>query len=130
MVCPYKILLFLINPTLTPFQLTKEEEASATGEDLEVRREDQEKINRFSSLHQKETALEEQLQGKIVSALIRVQTWNWQHDWKVVCVGLSEKSGLTFVVIYRRRKKILRRSPRNWSWWTRRIVFRMCCPSF
>lgn len=34
-----------------------------------MRREDQEKINRFSSLHQKETALEEELQGKIVSAL-------------------------------------------------------------
>jgi hypothetical protein len=47
-------------------QLTKEEEASAGNEDLEVRREDQEKINRFSSLHQKETALEEELQAKIV----------------------------------------------------------------
>jgi prefoldin subunit 4 len=34
---------------------------------MEVRREDQEKINRFSSLHQKETALEEELRGKIVS---------------------------------------------------------------
>jgi prefoldin subunit 4 len=33
---------------------------------MEVRREDQEKINRFSSLHQKETALEEELRGKIV----------------------------------------------------------------
>ncbi|OAL04998.1 Prefoldin, subunit 4 [Phaeosphaeriaceae sp. SRC1lsM3a] len=45
--------------------LTKEEEASAGSEDMEVRREDQEKINRFSSLHQKETALEEELRGKI-----------------------------------------------------------------
>ncbi|EAT90235.1 prefoldin subunit 4 [Parastagonospora nodorum] len=45
--------------------LTKEEEASAGGEDMEVRREDQEKINRFSSLHQKETALEEELRAKI-----------------------------------------------------------------
>jgi prefoldin subunit 4 len=34
---------------------------------MEVRREDQEKINRFSSLHQKETALEEELRAKIVS---------------------------------------------------------------
>jgi hypothetical protein len=33
---------------------------------MEVRREDQEKINRFSSLHQKETALEEELRAKIV----------------------------------------------------------------
>jgi hypothetical protein len=47
-------------------QLTKEEEASAGGEDMEVRREDQEKINRFSSLHQKEEALEEELRAKIV----------------------------------------------------------------
>jgi hypothetical protein len=33
---------------------------------VQVRREDQEKINRFSSLHQKETALEEELRGKLV----------------------------------------------------------------
>lgn len=48
-------------------QLTKEEEAAAGGEDMEVRREDQEKINKFSSLHQKETLLEEELRAKIVS---------------------------------------------------------------
>lgn len=35
---------------------------------MEVRREDQEKINKFSSLHQKETNLEEELRTKIVSA--------------------------------------------------------------
>ncbi|KAJ4360510.1 uncharacterized protein N0V89_001075 [Didymosphaeria variabile] len=34
---------------------------------MEVRREDQEKINRFSSLHQKETAIEEELKAKLVS---------------------------------------------------------------
>ncbi|KAF2241145.1 Prefoldin, subunit 4 [Trematosphaeria pertusa] len=45
--------------------LTKEEEASAGGEDVQVRREDQEKINRFSSLHQKETALEDELRAKL-----------------------------------------------------------------
>ena len=38
---------------------------------MEVRREDQEKINRFSSLHQKETALEEELRAKIVSFHVR-----------------------------------------------------------
>lgn len=38
---------------------------------MEVRREDQEKINRFSSLHQKETALEEELGAKIVSFHVR-----------------------------------------------------------
>ncbi|KAF2119922.1 Prefoldin subunit-domain-containing protein [Lophiotrema nucula] len=43
--------------------LTKEEEASAS-EEMEVRREDQEKINRFSSLHQKETRLEDDLKAK------------------------------------------------------------------
>jgi len=31
-----------------------------------VRREDQEKINKFSSLHQKEELLEEELRAKIV----------------------------------------------------------------
>jgi hypothetical protein len=46
--------------------LTKDEEASAQSEDLEVRREDQEKINKFSSLHQKEEILEEELRAKIV----------------------------------------------------------------
>ncbi|KAJ8117150.1 hypothetical protein OPT61_g1570 [Boeremia exigua] len=45
--------------------LTREEEAAIGNEDLEVRREDQEKINRFSSLHQKETLLEEELRAKI-----------------------------------------------------------------
>ena len=57
---------------LTKLQLTKEEEASAGGDDMEVRREDQEKINRFSSLHQKETALEEELRAKIVSLHVRL----------------------------------------------------------
>ncbi|KAH7556054.1 hypothetical protein BM1_06580 [Bipolaris maydis] len=47
--------------------LTKDDEASAQSEDLEVRREDQEKINRFSSLHQKEEILEEELRAKIQS---------------------------------------------------------------
>lgn len=55
--------------SLTPTKLTKEEEASAGSEDMEVRREDQEKINKFSSLHQKETNLEEELRAKIVSAV-------------------------------------------------------------
>ncbi|KAH9870167.1 hypothetical protein J1614_007090 [Plenodomus biglobosus] len=45
--------------------LTKEEEAATGNEDMEVRREDQEKINRFSSLHQKEEIIEEELRAKI-----------------------------------------------------------------
>lgn len=43
--------------------LSKEEEASA-GDDTHVTREDQEKINRFSRLHQREGLLEEQLKMK------------------------------------------------------------------
>ncbi|EEH08527.1 prefoldin subunit [Histoplasma capsulatum G186AR] len=44
--------------------LSKEDEAAAGGDETEVRREDQEKINRFSRLHQRETMLEEQLKTK------------------------------------------------------------------
>ncbi|KAJ5362000.1 Prefoldin [Penicillium brevicompactum] len=46
-----------------PRMLEKADETSANDEN-EVRREDQEKINRFSRLHQRETVLEEQLKGK------------------------------------------------------------------
>ncbi|KAJ9638379.1 hypothetical protein H2199_007067 [Coniosporium tulheliwenetii] len=45
-------------------QLTKEDEASTGGEEIEVRREDQDKINRFSRLHQREMVLEEELKTK------------------------------------------------------------------
>ena len=38
-------------------------------EDLEVRREDQDKINKFSRLHQREMLLEEELKSKAVSRL-------------------------------------------------------------
>ena len=47
-------------------QLSRADEATAGSEDNEVRREDQEKINRFSRLHQRETVLEEQLKAKQV----------------------------------------------------------------
>lgn len=47
-------------------QLSKDDEAAAGGEDTEVRREDQDKINRFSRLHQRETVLEERLKAKQV----------------------------------------------------------------
>ncbi|KAJ9489203.1 hypothetical protein VN97_g4083 [Penicillium thymicola] len=46
-----------------PRMLTKADETSANDEN-EVRREDQEKINRFSRLHQRQTVLDEQLKGK------------------------------------------------------------------
>jgi prefoldin subunit 4 len=51
-------------------QLSKEDEAAA--EDIEVRREDQEKINKFSRLHQRESTLEEQLRQKQVRVFISV----------------------------------------------------------
>ncbi|KAL4970405.1 tubulin-binding prefolding complex subunit GIM3 [Aspergillus stella-maris] len=45
--------------------LSKEDEATiGSSEDTEVRREDQEKINRFSRLHQRETVLQENLKAK------------------------------------------------------------------
>jgi prefoldin subunit 4 len=49
-------------------QLSKEDEAAAGGDEIEVRREDQDKINKFSRLHQKEIALEDELKTKHVSA--------------------------------------------------------------
>ncbi|KAH6656700.1 Gim complex component GIM3-like protein [Truncatella angustata] len=42
--------------------LSKEEEGA--GDDVEVRREDQDKINKFSRLHQKELKIEEALKAK------------------------------------------------------------------
>ncbi|OTB04054.1 hypothetical protein M426DRAFT_321151 [Hypoxylon sp. CI-4A] len=42
--------------------LTKEDEAA--GDEVEVRREDQDKINKFSRLHQRELNLEEELKTK------------------------------------------------------------------
>lgn len=44
---------------LTGSQLSKEDEAAM--DEVEVRREDQDKINRFSRLHQRHLALEEEL---------------------------------------------------------------------
>ncbi|KAH8175413.1 prefoldin subunit domain-containing protein [Sarocladium implicatum] len=42
--------------------ISKEDETG--GDEVEVRREDQDKINKFSRLHQRELALEEELQSK------------------------------------------------------------------
>jgi prefoldin subunit 4 len=46
-------------------QLSKEDEQAS--EEVEVRREDQDKINKFSRLHQRELAMEEELKLKNVS---------------------------------------------------------------
>lgn len=53
---------------LGELQLSKEDEAAAGGEEQEVRREDQDKINKFSRLHQKEMSIEEELKAKHVRA--------------------------------------------------------------
>ncbi|KAK7526209.1 prefoldin subunit [Phyllosticta citriasiana] len=44
--------------------LSREDEAATGGEEVQVRREDQDKINRFSRLHQREKVLEEELKTK------------------------------------------------------------------
>lgn len=62
-------LLLLVNVlirALTSVQLSREDEAGTGKEDLEVRREDQDKINSFSRLHQREILLEEDLKSKAV----------------------------------------------------------------
>lgn len=55
-------------------KLSKEDEVAAGGDENEVRREDQEKINRFSRLHQRESVLEALLQGKQVRFSLSFQT--------------------------------------------------------
>ncbi|KAK6592015.1 prefoldin subunit [Botrytis cinerea] len=47
-------------------QLSKEDEAAVGADEVEVRREDQDKINRFSRLHQREIGLEDELKSKHV----------------------------------------------------------------
>ncbi|KAK1836070.1 Prefoldin subunit-domain-containing protein [Podospora conica] len=44
--------------------LSKEDEAAVGGDEIEVRREDQDKINKFSRLHQRELLIEEELGAK------------------------------------------------------------------
>ncbi|CAL8574379.1 hypothetical protein XPA_000340 [Xanthoria parietina] len=44
--------------------LSQEEEAAVGRDDLEVRREDQDKINKFSRLHQREMLLEDDLKSR------------------------------------------------------------------
>lgn len=54
---------------LTTSQLSKEEEGES-GPDTEVSKEDQDKINSFSRLHNRERFLEEELQSKQVSDVL------------------------------------------------------------
>lgn len=77
---PLSHLLTTFTPCMCPRltghapQLSKEDEVAA-GEENEVRREDQEKINRFSRLHQRQTVLEEQLKAKLVYCPIPLCTY-------------------------------------------------------
>lgn len=56
-------------------QLTKADEATA-GDEVEVRREDQDKINKFSRLHQRELNIQEQLKAKTVSTIHPLEAGN------------------------------------------------------
>jgi prefoldin subunit 4 len=58
--------------------LSKEDEVAAGGEEVEVRREDQDKINRFSRLHQREISLEDELKSKHV---------RYSSEWLTVTVS-------------------------------------------
>ncbi|KAE9370023.1 prefoldin subunit 4, partial [Stipitochalara longipes BDJ] len=53
--------------------LSKEDEAATGSDEIEVRREDQDKINKFSRLHQREIGLEEELKLKHVMLILPLQ---------------------------------------------------------
>ncbi|KAK0254629.1 hypothetical protein LTR91_023709 [Friedmanniomyces endolithicus] len=57
---------------LSKRMLSREEEAQI-GEEKEVRREDQEKINRFSRLHSREKGIDEQLKAREASNALNVR---------------------------------------------------------
>lgn len=60
--CPFT---WVVNADAT-LQLSKEDEAAVGADETEVRREDQDKINKFSRLHQREMLLEDELKTKAV----------------------------------------------------------------
>lgn len=60
----------------TPLQLSKEEESDST--DAEVTREDQDKINTFSKLHNRSKILQEELSQKQVSLFAGAIRY---HEW-------------------------------------------------
>ena len=64
--------------TNIPFlQLSKEDEAATGADEIEVRREDQDKINKFSRLHQREILVEEELKTKHVSLTYIYETYTY-----------------------------------------------------
>ena len=84
--------------TLMNSELSKEDEANVGKDEREVRREDQDKINKFSKLHQRETALEDELKSKAV----------WKTLFVFSNVEMTDES-------CRRTRKILRNCQMNWS---------------
>ena len=74
--CQYSFL-----PSIYIFQLTREDEATTGGDEVEVRREDQDKINKFSRLHQRELKYEEELKTKTVRTPHRLFN-TWKKGWR------------------------------------------------
>lgn len=68
-------------------QLSKEDEEATGGEETEVRREDQDKINRFSRLHQREMNLEDELKAKHVCNYSSLLVAGKHSDLVVVIEG-------------------------------------------
>ena len=68
----YLTLYILPIVLLTYPQLSKEDEVATGSDEIEVRREDQDKINKFSRLHQRELNLEDELKAKHVRVVIQV----------------------------------------------------------
>ena len=83
---------------LTNFELSKEDEAAVGKDELEVRREDQDKINNFSRLHQREMTLEDELRTKAV----------WSTSLRFSSVGVTDDS-------CRRTKRISKNCQPSWS---------------
>ena len=71
---------YVRNSRLILYQLSKDEE----GEETEVRREDQDKINRFSTLHQKEKLLQADLKTKEVRSRLDMRVQNHMVDLYIV----------------------------------------------
>lgn len=83
---------------LMDLELSKEDEATVGKDELEVRREDQDKINKFSRLHQRETALEDELKIKAVRSISLAFT----------IAGITDES-------CRRTRRISRSCQPSWS---------------
>ena len=96
--------------TLMNLELSKEDEANVGKDEREVRREDQDKINKFSKLHQRETALEDELKTKAV----------WETLFVFSNVDMTDEC-------CRRTRRILRNCQMSWNWQMMMIGSRRLC---